>query len=85
MNNFVDSQRDLKPSNIPLAENMTPKILDFGLAQIDKANQDEGSTNRIVGDIYILGVMILEIVAAKIRAHALAALELRAFSLHEAQ
>lgn len=36
-------------------------------------------------DIYILGVMILEIVAAKIRAHALAALELRAFSLHEAQ
>jgi hypothetical protein len=30
-----------------------------------------------------LGVMILEIVAAKIRVHALAALELCAFSLHE--
>jgi len=34
-------------------------------------------------NVYIFGVMILEIVAAKIRAHALAALELCAFSLHE--
>jgi hypothetical protein len=35
------------------------------------------------GAFIFLGVMILEIVAAKIRVHALAALELCAFSLHE--
>ncbi|CAL4990413.1 unnamed protein product [Urochloa decumbens] len=45
---------DLKPSNILLDCDMTPRIIDFGLAQVLSSDKNEKDTFRVAGTLYYL-------------------------------